>query len=68
MFAICCPSGEVLMQSGDTGKGIEAFEKAIQLAPNDENLLLSAAHRLRYTLPRCMACIQLYWSIQLIFN
>ena len=35
------------MQSGDTKKGVEAFEKAVQLAPNDENLLLSAAHRLR---------------------
>ena len=35
------------MQSGDTKKGVEAFEKAVRLAPNDENLLLSAAHRLR---------------------
>jgi len=46
----CCPSGEVLMQNGDTNQGIEAFEKAVKLAPNDENLLLSAAHRLRYIL------------------
>ena len=38
------------MQSGDTNQGIEAFEKAIKLAPNDENLLLSAAHHLRYML------------------
>ena len=36
-----------MIQIGDTGEGIEAFEKAVQLAPNDENLLLSAAHRLR---------------------
>ena len=40
-------AGEVMIQSGDTSKGIEAFERAVQLAPNDENLLLSAAHRLR---------------------
>ena len=41
-------AGQVMIQSGDTGKGIEAFERAIQLAPDDENLLLSAAHHLRY--------------------
>jgi len=46
----CCPLGEVLMQSGDTNQGIEAFEKAVKLAPDDENLLLSAAHHLRYML------------------
>ena len=40
-------AGQVMIQSGDTGKGIEAFERAIQLAPDDENLLLSAAHHLR---------------------
>ena len=40
-------TGEVMIQSGDTSKGIEAFERAIQLAPNDESLVLSAAHHLR---------------------
>ena len=40
-------TGEVLFQSGDTSKGIEAFERAVQLSPHDENLLLSAAHHLR---------------------
>ena len=40
-------TGEVMFQIGDTGEGIEAFERAVELAPNDENLLLSAAHRLR---------------------
>ena len=40
-------TGQVMIQSGDTIKGIEAFERAIQLAPNDENLALSAAHHLR---------------------
>ena len=40
-------TGQVMIQSGDTSKGIEAFERAMQLAPNDENLVLSAAHHLR---------------------
>ena len=35
---------------GDTNQGIEAFKKAAKLVPNDENLLLSAVHRLRYML------------------
>jgi len=43
----CYASGEVLMQSGDTKKGVEAFEKSVQLPQNDENLLLLVAHRLR---------------------
>ena len=42
-----CNTGEVMIQSGNTSKGIEAFEKAIQLAPDDESLVLSAAHHLR---------------------
>ena len=28
------------MQSGDTNQGIEAFEKAVKLAPNDKNLVV----------------------------
>jgi len=54
---IWCPSGEVLMQSGDANQVFEAFEKPVNLAPNDENLVLSAAHCLRYMLLGVKICV-----------